>query len=398
MDPLSAAARRAIVERRDAADRVVRCVAHGHLHAVALAVVALACTGLVGRAPAGDEPAPFVPGEISIGTPLSLPVRDEGRPAPVGAITPPPPFSLVAPPADPATTAPAPTSPPTSPAPATAPRPAATPRLATPSRAAAPREPAPAAGWFGWTLDDGVVTGRLVVADVTADGPAARAGIRPQDILLAIDGHRLSSADQLAAALAAIPAGRTVSAAVARAGGIEEVSITPQPRPRSGRTGAAVATTRADDRVTPAAAWQPATASPPPPRRFDAAGLTAGRPALGVRTLPVDAATQARFALPQASGALVIGVVHELPAARAGVPPGAVIVALDQRPVESPEDLSRLVASGPVDTPVTVRYVLPGGKTHDAEVSLQRITPDFARALAAPPAASDPPPLRPADE
>jgi len=394
MDTLSAAASRAIVERRDAVDAAVpaavRCVARRHLAPVALAAVALACPGFLSRASAGDEAAPFVPGEISIGTPLPLPGRDEGRPAPAAATTPPPPFSLVAPPADTATA--------TTPATATAPRAVVTPRPATSPRAATPREPSPAAGWFGWTLDDSVVAGRLVVADVTADGPAARAGIRPQDILLAIDGHRLSSADELAAALAAIPAGRTVSAAVARAGGIEEVSITPQPRPRSGRTGAAVATTRADDRVTPAAAWQPATASPPPPRRLDTAGLAAGRPALGVRTLPVDPATQSRFALPQAAGALVIGVVHELPAARAGVPPGAVIVALDQRPVASPEDLSRLVASGPVDTPVTVRYVLPGGTTHDAEVSLQRITPDFARALAAPPATSGPPPLRSANE
>ncbi|NBV46404.1 MAG: PDZ domain-containing protein [Planctomycetia bacterium] len=390
MDTLSAAASRAVVERRDAVDRAVRCAAHRHLPAVALAAVALAVPGLICRAFAGDEPAPFLPGEISIGTPLPLPGRDEGRPAPATATTPPPPFSLVAPPADP--------TPATTPATATAPRAAVTPLPATSPPPATPREPSPAAGWFGWTLDDNVVTGRLVVAEVTADGPAARAGIRPQDILLAIDGHRLSSADELAAALAAIPAGRTVSAAFARAGGIEEVSLTPRPRPRAGRTSAAVGATRADDRVAPAAAWQPATGSPPPPRRLDAAGLAAGRPALGVRTLPVDAATQSRFALPQASGALVIGVVHELPAARAGVPPGAVIVALDHHPVASPEDLSRLVASGPVDTPVTVRYVLPGGTTHDAEVALQRITPDFARALAAPPATSVPPPPRPADE
>jgi membrane-associated protease RseP (regulator of RpoE activity) len=110
-----------------------------------------------------------------------------------------------------------------------------------------------------------------------------------------------------------------------------------------------------------------------------------GRTALGVRTLPIDSGLQARFQLPDAAGAYVIGVVSDLPAAKAGVPPGSVIVALDNRPVRSPDDLTRLVTSGPVGRPVTLQYVLPGGESHRADVTLQALERPLEAALIGPP-------------
>lgn len=106
-----------------------------------------------------------------------------------------------------------------------------------------------------------------------------------------------------------------------------------------------------------------------------------GRTALGVRTIPLDPVTQARFQLAAPEGAYVIGVVQDLPAFRAGVPPGSVIVALDERPVHSPTELTSLVTSGPIDRPVRVRYVLPGGTARDTDVVLQAIDPPLLRAL-----------------
>jgi len=107
-----------------------------------------------------------------------------------------------------------------------------------------------------------------------------------------------------------------------------------------------------------------------------------GRTALGVRTVPIDPVTQARFHLPEPSGAYVIGVVHDLPAARAGVPPGSVIVAIGGQPVRSPVELTRMVTSGPVDKPVTVQFVLPGGESKRADVVLQALDAPLERALA----------------
>jgi membrane-associated protease RseP (regulator of RpoE activity) len=142
------------------------------------------------------------------------------------------------------------------------------------------------------------------------------------------------------------------------------------------------------------AVGSPARTAPPPaaPREFPPAAqrelpsaarvpVGRGRTALGVRTVPIDADTQSRFRLPALRGAYVIGVVQDLPAARAGVPPGSVIVALDARPVNSPDDLTRMVTSGPVGRPVSLDYVLPGGEAKKAEVVLQPLELPLEQAL-----------------
>jgi hypothetical protein len=141
---------------------------------------------------------------------------------------------------------------------------------------------------------------------------------------------------------------------------------------------------------TPSPAFTPARAAEP------LAGGR-GRTALGVRTVPIDPGMQARFALPEASGAYVIGVVGELPASKAGVPPGSVIVALDQRPVRSPDELTQLVTAGPVGRPVPLDYVLPGGTPRRAEVVLQTLEQPLEQALLgqAGPAATQVPTLLP---
>jgi len=120
---------------------------------------------------------------------------------------------------------------------------------------------------------------------------------------------------------------------------------------------------------------------------------------LGVRTVPVDPNLQSRFNLSQAQGAFVIGVVQDLPASKAGVPPGSVIVAINHQPVRSPQDLTQLVARGPVGTPVPLQYVLPGGQSKQADVVLQSLEQPLERALVGDGEAgrpTEPPTLQPA--
>jgi len=107
---------------------------------------------------------------------------------------------------------------------------------------------------------------------------------------------------------------------------------------------------------------------------------------LGVRTVPIDRGIQERFRLPQPAGAYVIGVVGDLPASKAGIPPGSVIVSLADRPVRSPEDLTLLVASGPTDRPLPIHYVLPGGAEKKSEVVLQSLERPLEQALVGEPA------------
>ena len=294
-----------------------------------------------GDEPATDPPsASFTPGEISIGEPIQLPPRRPAEPPPAG-------------------------------------RSSSANGRATPAAAGN--------GWIGLTVDEKLVTGRLVVVDVAPAGPAERAGVRLQDQLLAIDGMPLRTADQLSAALAAIAPGSTVKVAIGRGERIEELSL--QAISRSAVRPPVRDWQAAEPAAPPAAGPFAGAAVTPAP---DAAALRGegesekGRTALGVRTMPVDPSVQARFNLPEPAGALVIGVVHDLPASKAGVPPGSVIVALDNQPVRSPSELTRIVTSGPVGRPVTLQFILPGGEKRRAEVSLQSLEVPLERVLVGP--------------
>ena len=284
-------------------------------------------------------------------------------------------------------------------------------------------------GWLGIAVDDAVVTGRLVVVEVAPDGPAAKAGVRPQDMLLAINGNHLQNGDELAAALAAIVPGQRVKMAVGRDNRVEDVVAQASPRPPAAlsRNWQSAATSHnpppnASVAISPAAppdlvaptrlvpeapslgvlpAPAAVASTPTPPAMLSAAVLPerapanaaqvsssqgvnpapGGRTALGVRTVPVDPNVQTRFRLSDAQGAFVIGVVQDLPASKAGVPPGSVIVAINHQPVRSPQDLTHLVARGPVGTPVPLQYVLPGGQSKQADVVLQSLEQPLERAL-----------------
>lgn len=331
--------------------------------------------------------------------------------------------------------------------------------LELPKRSVLQQATAAGSGWLGLTADDSLVPGRLVVVDVAQPGPAAKAGIKPQDQVLAINGKPLRSSDQLAAELAALTPGSDVKMAVGRGDRIDEVVVTATERPaRTAMPPAGPMPTGPLSASSPAAQFPPApfvspaelpapqaTASEVPPLAplataapapaiafvpqpqsapvqalppevmasdFGPANLPArpaepapllpaeprrvaepmpspqtgakGRTALGVRTLPVDPGVQARFGLPEPAGALVIGVVHDLPASRAGVPPGSVIVSLDDKPVRSPNELTQVVTSSPADRPMTLQYILPGGEKRRAEVSLQSLEVPLEQALVGP--------------
>jgi membrane-associated protease RseP (regulator of RpoE activity) len=312
-------------------------------------------------APAATAAPAFKPEDISIGEPITLP--------------------FATPLASPVPDRPAPNRPATS-------------GLGTAPPAAA------GTGWLGFAVDDTVVTGRLVVVEVSPDGPAARAGVRPQDMLLAINGNHLQNGDELAAALAAIVPGQRVKMAVGRDNRVEDVVAQASSRPP-----AAVArdwqSATASQTIPPNVALAASPAAPPdlvapsrlvpeaasfgvlpaPTATATATPMPGGRTALGVRTVPVDPNVQTRFRLSDAQGAFVIGVVQDLPASKAGVPPGSVIVAINNQPVRSPQDLTHLVARGPVGTPVPLHYVLPGGQSKQADVVLQSLEQPLERAL-----------------
>ena len=312
-------------------------------------------------------------------------------------------------------------------------------------------------GWLGLIVDDSIITGRLVIVKVSDPSPAMQAGIQAQDVLLAIDGEPVQTADQLAALLAAIPPDKQVRALIGRTEGVNEVTMTSRTRPPESRTPAQISPSQlADNRglsasgkdasrfsqsptrttgssTSEAPLFSPPSVTVPPqiassrprqsetnlPSRFSSPNSTQptpapqavpsqppsleqppaikpsgrttpdsyqGRTALGVRTLPIDPATQTRYRLPSQTGAYVFGVVQSLPASNAGLPPGSVIVAFGNRPVRSPDELNHFVKNTAPGTLVSLQYVLPGGQSRQTDVALQSIDPALEQALIGVPA------------
>jgi membrane-associated protease RseP (regulator of RpoE activity) len=381
----------------------------------------------------GSAASAFEPGDISIGEPIALPFagpRASGSPS-EAIPTPDAPAQA----AGGLRTIASPLAPIDSPA-------GLQPLAADPPRAQA----ATGQGWLGLVVAESSAPGRWIVDTVAPGGPAAAAGILPGDEVRGVNGIPLRNADEVSQALTAIAPGQQVGMAIARGEEVRDVQLAATARPvavpvaSAAPQGAAalpsapVAETVAPaavplpaPRFTPSAAPDPTPAmasGDPPASRFGgsrgrpaapqpsgsepafvAAPASAappafattpresstpssgssGRTALGVRTLPIDEGLQARFRLPAARGAYVIGVIQDLPASKAGVPPGSVIVSLDDHPVRTPDELTQLVTNGPVGRPVTLEYVLPGGTPQRADVVLQTLEQPLVTALVGPP-------------
>jgi serine protease Do len=105
---------------------------------------------------------------------------------------------------------------------------------------------------------------------------------------------------------------------------------------------------------------------------------------LGVAIQPVDAALGKALGTGNAAGALVAEVEPGAAAARAGLKPGDVIVALDGAPVASSYNLPRMVARHAPGTHAKVEYIR-NGKHEVADVTLDELKTEASREESASP-------------
>ncbi len=110
---------------------------------------------------------------------------------------------------------------------------------------------------------------------------------------------------------------------------------------------------------------------------------------LGVMIQPVDEDVAAALGLEEAKGALVSSVEKGSPADRAGIEPGDVVVALDDREVEDPRDLARLVAKAGPGRQVEITIVRRGTRK-TITVELGEMPTTTAEAETGPAAAETP--------
>lgn len=211
-------------------------------------------------------------------------------------------------------------------------------------------------GYFGVVADDRAEEGNGIrIVEVVEKGPAEAAGLRLGDLLVGINGRPIRRMDDLERVLLASHAGQTLRLEVERSsaeGAIEalDIEVTLAARPPK------------DERRFGEFGRIPDELSPAPDKR--------AKPSLlGIRMGPVTQAIRRSARLPAARGALVLEVTPNSPAAKAGIPKGAVIVAVDGAKIDVPADLARQIEkAGPGGEVTTAFY--RDGKLFERKIQL----------------------------
>ena len=158
--------------------------------------------------------------------------------------------------------------------------------------------------------------GGALVAEVTTDSPAAKAGMEPGDVIVAVNGDRIADGRGLARAVADIAPGKEARITIRRAAAERDLTVQVAAQPDADRTVMA-----------------------------DAAEAHGRK--LGVALAPIT--PQARQALglqDDQKGTVIAEVADGSPAEDAGLRAGDVIVAVGQTPVNNPEQATRAIRAG----------------------------------------------------
>ena len=154
-----------------------------------------------------------------------------------------------------------------------------------------------------------------LVADVQPDGPAAAAGLKPGDVVMAVNGAAVHDPRTLARQVAALHPGATVQLAVQRDGAAQTLSAKAEALP---------------EQVADAGAQVPHG--------------TGGK--IGLALAPLDQAAREGLNIPAGTkGAVIAAVRPDSPASEAGLRAGDVLVGVGNRLVTTPEEAVRAIGS-----------------------------------------------------
>jgi serine protease Do len=172
-------------------------------------------------------------------------------------------------------------------------------------------------------------TGGALVADVTPNGPAAKAGIAKGDLVTDFDGKPIAASRNLPRIVAATAIGKTVGIDILRGGRkvsfhVYVAKLDDGPPDRPGK-------------ALPAPLPPKQSGNAPPASKLSQLGLS-----LGI----LDAPARAKFKLAAGvQGVLVSDVSPDSPAADKNFRPGDVIVEVQSQKVKSPDEVESRVAA-----------------------------------------------------
>jgi len=220
--------------------------------------------------------------------------------------------------------------------------------------AAAPRAPAPAVRpeatsylgiLVGPTAKDAARTG-AVVRDVAPESPAAKAGLKKGDLIVKIGAQEVNDPKALVEAVAGHQGGEKVILHVVRDGKEQTIEATLAERP-----GAKMPTVRG---------------RPDGPRGHF----------LGVRAENLTAEAKAKLGVNAEQGAVVMEVLANMPAAKAGLQKDDVITAVNGKTIANGDELRKAVQQADEGKEVTLK-VLRGKDVKEFKVRLAALPPTF---------------------
>jgi serine protease Do len=157
-----------------------------------------------------------------------------------------------------------------------------------------------------------------LIADVVKDSPAEKGGLKPGDVVVALNGKPVSDNSQLTRDVGVIPPGSTVKLDIVREGKQRTVEVKLAERPDEKEQGGRTPTKSGQDK-----------------EQGDLLGLS-------VQDVTPQLARQSQVD-PATKGAVVVDVAPDSPAADAGLEPGDVVLEVNRRAVASAAEYKNAV-------------------------------------------------------
>ncbi|PHY22930.1 Do family serine endopeptidase [Caulobacter sp. BP25] len=167
-----------------------------------------------------------------------------------------------------------------------------------------------------------------IVADVVAGGPAAKAGLLPDDILVGVNGVKVADRSELTREVSKARPGEIIKMSILRDGKPRVIDVRSGTRPSEDSLAAN------DDDQDGGAAPSP---DKPANQRVEALGLTLG---------PIDAAARQTYKIDsEIKGLLVTSVKGDSDAGEKGLAKGDVIANINGAPVATVADVNKAIAA-----------------------------------------------------
>jgi serine protease Do len=161
-------------------------------------------------------------------------------------------------------------------------------------------------------------TSGALVQQVVDNGPAAKAGVKPGDVILRVNGQEVKGMSDVTRTVALIPPGQKATLTILRNGKQQDLSFAVAQRP--------------DEQMV---------ARGTPGEEPESAANTA--PKLGVRLAPMTPEVARQLGTQGDQGVVVVDVTSGGPADRAGLQRGDVILQVRDQPVSTPEQVAQVI-------------------------------------------------------